>query len=76
MNDKKRGGWSNPASAANGKAGGGRPSTRSILRRGDAVVVHRAPIGDIAPEEAGVVLSASAEEVEIQIGEDILVIRR
>lgn len=44
-NERKRGGWTNPAAAANGKAGG-RPATSVTLRTGDGVMMaHVYPDG-------------------------------
>ena len=40
---RKRGGWSNPASAENGRkaTGGGRPPTRAVILAGDGVLVSQ-----------------------------------
>lgn len=83
---KRRGGWSNPASAANGRNSAnsptvGRPKVKAEFRRGEQLVIERIPLAP-SPEhpftkpELGIVLNVSADEVEIQIGDDILTIRR
>lgn len=82
-NEQKRGGWNNPASADNGRkaTGGGRPRVKAEFRRGEQLVVERQPLAP-TPErpmgrpELGVVLNVGADEIEIQIGDDILTIRR
>lgn len=58
------------------RAGAGRPRIYTTFERHERLVVERAPIGGVGTAEAGVVLSVSASEMEIQIGDDILVIRR
>lgn len=55
--------------------GAGRPHVRATFRRGDQLVVERAPVGSIGTSEAGTVLNVSAHEIEVQIGDDILVLR-
>lgn len=80
---KRRGGWSNPASADNGRkaTGGGRPRVKAEFRRGEQLVVERQPPAP-TPEhpmgrpEVGIVLNVSADEIEIQVGDDILTLRR
>lgn len=37
---KKRGGWENPSSAANGESGG-RPPTQAIIRDGDGLMLSQ-----------------------------------
>jgi hypothetical protein len=81
MNNRKtRGGWRNPASATNGQAGG-RPREIATFRRGDTLILERIPIAidpdhPFVPPERGVVLHVGTDEIEIQIGDDILTIRR
>jgi hypothetical protein len=80
---KRRGGWRNPASAENGRksTGGGRPRVRAEFRRGETLIVERQSLAPILRQpmsrpEIGTVLNVSANEIEIQIGEDILTLRR
>lgn len=78
--NKKRGGWRNPASADNGRTGG-RPHIKVEFRRGERLIIERQPLA-VTPEtpltrpEVGVVLSVSAGEIEVQIGNDILTLRQ
>lgn len=81
-NDKKRGGWRNPASAANGllkrEHRGGRPRTTFTVRLGDTLVVERQTLGALDPfhkPEFARVVGVSTEELEIQVGDDIIVLR-
>ena len=73
---KPRGGWRNPASAANGQTGGRPREKAPTFRRGERLIIHRCPLDGVAPEEAGIVLSVGEHEIEVQIGNDILVLRR
>lgn len=74
-NEEKRGGWRNPASAANGRSGG-RPRQKFTVRKGDTLLIERETIGEkIYPAQVGTVLSVQADELEIQAGNDIYVIR-
>lgn len=86
MNNKsksKRGGWHNPASAENGRkaTGGGRPRIVAEFRQSETLIIKRQPL-TVTPEtpmgrsEIGTVLSVSTDEIGIQIGSDILTIRR
>ena len=86
MNNKsksKRGGWRNPASAENGRKsmGGGRPRMVAKFRQSETLIIKRQPL-TVTPEtpigrpEIGTVLNVSADEIEIQIGNDILTLRR
>lgn len=80
----KRGGWSNAASAENGRKaqGGGRPREYGFRpKRGETLLVERQTVfGDptktFHPTEAAEVLSVSDTEIELQIGNDIVVIRK
>ena len=76
----RRGVRTNPASATNGTRGG-RPVSTTVLRRGETLIVERTPLAPgpehpFTPPEDATVLSVSASEIEIQIGDDILVLRR
>lgn len=61
--------------------GAGRPKVKAEFRRGEQLIVERTPLV-ITPEttftkpEVGTILSVSENEIEIQIGDDILVLRR
>jgi hypothetical protein len=72
---KGNGGRRNEQAAENGKQVG-RPRVYATFKRDERLIVERAPIGGVGTTEVGTVLSVSAHEVEIQIGDDILVIRR
>ena len=59
--------------------GAGRPRTRFVARRDDSFIMERQTIGALDPfhkPELWRVLSASADEIEFQCGDDIIVIRR
>lgn len=75
---EKRGGWSNPASASNGRSGGRPRQLSGQFRRGEVLMFHRVRPGEVAPEEAARVLSVGENELELQIikTEEIIVIRR
>lgn len=66
---KDRGGWSNPASADNGKRGG-RPISKIEFKRGDMVVFSHALLTELPRERKGFVLSVSRGEIEIQLADD------
>ena len=76
----ERGGWSNPASAENGKQGGRPREKGPTFRRGEQLLLERQSLGsDLNPfhkPKRAVVLSVSNDEIELQIGDDLLVIRR
>lgn len=65
-----RGGWSNPASAENGRKGG-RPQVKAVLRKGEIVTVEKG--GAI---QAGVVKRAGSDAVTIEAGGEEITIRR
>lgn len=75
---KERGGWENPASATNGKSGG-RPRKYFKVERDQHLVLERQTIGSVEgtfhKPELVKVLSVSADEIEMQVGNDIVVLR-
>lgn len=75
---KERGGWENPASAANGKSGG-RPRKHFKIERDQYLILERQTIGDplktFHKPELVKVLSVEAGEIEMQVGDDIIVLR-
>ncbi len=59
------------------REGSGRRPSRTTFRRDDYLILDRQGIADAsATIELARVLSATGAEIELQIGEDILVIRR
>jgi hypothetical protein len=60
-NERKRGGWSNPASAENGRKAtrGGRPPTSATIRNGDGLMLsHVSPDGTADLGHGRVIISA------------------
>ena len=55
MTERKRGGWTNPASADNGRkaTGGGRPPQSTKLRIGDHVAVSERTADGVTPRVTG-----------------------
>lgn len=66
-----------PGRSGGARAGAGRPLEKFTARKDENFIVERETIGEkIYSPELWQVLSISADEIEFQYGNDIIVIRR